>query len=356
MVAARYRPFVGGIETHVEEVARRLADLGVDVTVLTADPMGSSAATEVIDGVQVRRVPAWPRSRDYYLAPRMYPHVATGGWDVVHVQGYQTFVPPVAMAAALRSKLPYVATFHAGGHSSRVRNALRPTQLVVLRPLLARARRLVALADFEVDEYSRRLRLPRERFVVIPNGSDLPGPTVRHHDRDESLVASLGRLERYKGHQRLIEALPHIIQKKPDAHLWIAGSGPYGERLGRLAEALGVSDRVRLEAVERNRLAEELSRVKVVVSLSEYETQPIAALEALSLGCRLVVADTPGLSALAADGLARAIARDSRPEQVAQVVVEELDRPPVSAAPELPTWDDCARSLLELYRLVLGMS
>ena len=38
-------------------------------------------------------------------------------------------------------------------------------------------------------------------------------------------------------------------------------------------------------------MADELARAKVVVLLSEFETQPLAALEALSLGCRLIVAD-----------------------------------------------------------------
>ena len=35
MVTPRYFPYVGGVETHVYEVARRLADVGVEVTVLT---------------------------------------------------------------------------------------------------------------------------------------------------------------------------------------------------------------------------------------------------------------------------------------------------------------------------------
>ncbi len=37
MVTSRFPPLLGGIETHVEEVARRMAGRGVDVTVLTTD-------------------------------------------------------------------------------------------------------------------------------------------------------------------------------------------------------------------------------------------------------------------------------------------------------------------------------
>ena len=74
-------------------------------------------------------------------------------------------------------------------------------------------------------------------------------------------------------------------------------------------------------------MASELSRVKVVVSMSEFETQPIAVLEARALGCRPAVADTPGLSALAVDGLARAVPFESAPEEIASIVLEELARP-----------------------------
>jgi xanthine/CO dehydrogenase XdhC/CoxF family maturation factor len=40
MVSVRYPPLLGGVETHVHEVARRMGANGLDVTVLTTDPGG----------------------------------------------------------------------------------------------------------------------------------------------------------------------------------------------------------------------------------------------------------------------------------------------------------------------------
>ena len=37
MVSSRYLPYLGGIETHVNEIARRIAARGLDLTVLTTD-------------------------------------------------------------------------------------------------------------------------------------------------------------------------------------------------------------------------------------------------------------------------------------------------------------------------------
>jgi glycosyltransferase involved in cell wall biosynthesis len=167
----------------------------------------------------------------------------------------------------------------------------------------------------------------------------------------------VGRLERYKGHHRVLQALPHILEHRPEARLRIIGSGPYEETLHELARTLGVTNQVEIVAVppeERARMATELARTSVVVSLSEFETQPLAALEALSSGCRLVVADTPGLRSLALDRLARAVRLDDPPAETAAAIVEELGQPPVSDPPRLPTWDDCAGSLLELYDSILA--
>ena len=64
------------------------------------------------------------------------------------------------MLRAIILRVPFVVTFHGGGHSSGLRNRLRRLQRRLMRPLLRRAARLVAVARFEIDEYSRELRLP----------------------------------------------------------------------------------------------------------------------------------------------------------------------------------------------------
>jgi glycosyltransferase involved in cell wall biosynthesis len=341
-------------------VTRRLAQAGADITILTTDRTGRRPAREQIDGVSLRRVRAWPAQRDYYFAPGIARVIADGPWDVVHCQSYHTFVAPLAMLAARRAHIPYVVTFHGGGHSSRLRNALRGGQSALLRPLLARAARLVAIARFEIAHYSSRLRLSPDRFVFIPNGADLPrvaqsAPTKA----DGTLIVSVGRLERYKGHHRAIAALPEVLKQRPDARLRIVGAGPYEAELRRLAQQLGLSERVEIGPIpptNRQGMAALLSSAAVVALLSDYETHPIAALEALALGRPVVVTHTSGLGELADQGLARSVPLGSSPALVANAILEQLRRPLAAAQVELPSWDDCAANLLQLYHLVVGRS
>ena len=121
MVAARRCRSWGGIETHVHEVARRLADSGVDVTVLTTDTTGELPSDETTSGYQVRRWPAYP-ARDYYFSPGLIRHLlgARGDYDVIHMQGVHTSWLPSALLAARATRTPSVLTFHTGGNSSEV--------------------------------------------------------------------------------------------------------------------------------------------------------------------------------------------------------------------------------------------
>ena len=355
MVTPRFFPAIGGVETHVDQVARRMAQAGAVVTVLTTDRSGTLPRREERDGVTIERVRAWPAERDYYFAPGVCRVIARGDWDLVHCQSYHTFVAPLAMLAALRAGLPYVVTFHGGGHSSRLRNAIRGAQWAALRPLLARATRLVAIAQFEIALYGQRLRLPPERFVFIPNGADLP-VAPQPLPGGGPLIASVGRLERYKGHQRVIAALPKVVEQCPDVRLRIVGTGPYEPELRRLAQKLGVAQRVEIGGIaptDRQGMAAVLGSAALVALLSEYETHPIAALEALAVGRPVLVADSSGLGELAAQGLARAVPLGSSSAQVAAAILEQLRQPLVPPSIALPTWDDCATQLLALYHSIL---
>ncbi|NTW29256.1 MAG: glycosyltransferase [Coriobacteriia bacterium] len=357
MVTPRYLPLTGGVENHVDQVARRLAP-NVDLTILTTDRTQRLPKEESIDGVRVLRVPAWPRNRDYYFAPAIWRIIRKGGWDVVHVQSYHTAVAPLAMLAAWRTGTPYVLTFHGGGHSSGLRTALRGVQWSVLRPLLARARKLIAVAQFEAEFFAQRLGIPSERFVVIPNGSDLPHPNEpRGVNRGRRTIVSIGRLERYKGHQRIIEALPQILLAEPDTDLLILGSGPYQNELEQLAERLGVAGRVKIESIpaaDRQAMADTLASSSLVVLLSQFETHPLAIVEAVSLGRPALVTDTSGLRELAARGLARSIPLDSDAAAVALTVIEELRNPRSVPSMTLPSWDECAAGVLSTYGEVLA--
>jgi glycosyltransferase involved in cell wall biosynthesis len=262
----------------------------------------------------------------------------------------------MARARALRT--PYVLTFHGGGSSLGWRNRIRASQRRVQRPLYAAAGRLVAIAQFELEQYARELGLGRDHFALIPNGSDITAPTGSNTPsapvaRDAPVtIASIGRLERYKGHHRAIAALPALLRRRPGARLLIVGQGPYEAELRATAAVSGAADRIEFTSVapeDAGGMTRLLKEVDLVVLMSEFETHPIVALEAAAMRRRLVVADVSGLAELAAHGFAHPVALDLSPELIAEVVDRELARPGPATAPDPFTWDDCTSALLGLY-------
>lgn len=354
MVTARCQPEIGGIEAHVAEVARRLTADGVDVEVLTTDRSGTLPRAERVEGYVVRRFRAFPRRRDWYLSPGLFLAVLRSRADLVHVQGVHTLVPPLAMLAAILRRVPFVLTFHSGGSSSAFRSQARSTQFRLLAPLLRRARALVGVSDFEVARFQEVVGAePRVRLVR--NGGSLP--SLREAVvPDPDLVVSAGRLERYKGHHRVIEALPHLLESRPGARVEILGSGPYEAELLALADRLGVADRVTVRfvpPVDRAAMARALGRAGVVALLSDYEAHPVAVMEALVAGRPVVVSRTSGLTELADRGWALGLAPDATPAETAAALAAQLSAPVGPRPAELPTWEGCASALVDLYADVL---
>jgi glycosyltransferase involved in cell wall biosynthesis len=355
MVTARYFPYIGGTEVHTYEVAKRMAAAGHDVTVLTTDVSKTLPPVEIAEGVRVERVAAGPANNDYYFAPDIYKSIVRGKWDLIHIQGYHTFVAPIAMLAAYHSGTPYLVSFHSGGHPSRLRNSLRGLQRWLLRPLLGRAQKLIGVSPFETEFFRQHLHQPSDRFVTISNGSYLPMPKSKRDASNGTLIVSVGRLERYKGHQRTITALPEVIKQFPDVHLRIIGAGSYEGELWHLAERYGVTDFVEIGPVglgERDRMASIMSKAKLAILLSDYESQGIAILEALSLGIPALVTHTSGLADLAKGGLARSVPLNSSSYVIASAILEQLHRPLTVPQIHLPSWDQCAAQLLDLYQQV----
>lgn len=121
LIAARYPPeFEGGSERVVRSLARGLRELGHDVRVVAgtdrvASPhAGAPQQSEIVDGIEVRRLPASASERadPTLLRPRLEREVdaALGEVDIVHLHHWSTLSRGLARAIAARR--PVIATLH----------------------------------------------------------------------------------------------------------------------------------------------------------------------------------------------------------------------------------------------------
>jgi glycosyltransferase involved in cell wall biosynthesis len=259
----------------------------------------------------------------------------------------------MAMAAAIAAHQRFVVTFHSGGHSSMVRRSLRPLQQRMLRPMLKRADRLIGVSQFETDFFRRRLRLPATQFTTITNGVSPDFLDVSSEgEGTRKVICSVGRLERYKGHHRVIEALPNVRKLVPDVVLYIVGDGPYRARLEALARRLGVRDFVEFVTVdprERRQMAELFRSADLVTLLSDYESQGVVGLEAIAVGRPLLVADGTALAELGRFGEVSIVPPAADRGTLAGLIVAKLRESSSPRRDLVPLWQDTADQLEALY-------
>lgn len=135
-----------------------------------------------------------------------------------------------------------------------------------------------------------------ERFARLPAGSvrtihhGVPDLPLRSVPRPSPgfVVGSVGRLDRQKGLDVLVDALPSI----PEAFALLVGDGPEREELLRRAAAAGVAERVRVTGWREN-ARDFLTALDVFVLPSRFEGFPQAVVEAM-LAERPVVASDVG--------------------------------------------------------------
>lgn len=338
-----YPPLVyGGIARHVHELASAQAAAGDDVTVITqAHP--EAPADAVVDGVRVIRVAhdpphlpfgeqtllAWVLALNSSLSRALVKATTGPGPDVVHAHDW-VVAHSLAMARG-GLDLPTVATFHAteaGRHQGWV-----PTDLA--HHIGGVERWLADLAD-AVITCSRHMRWEvgtlfgdPDRVTVIPNGIDpapwqASGADTRSGSADP-LIVFAGRLEWEKGIFDLLDAVADVLRQRPQARLFIAGSGGQEQQvMARIGEH-PLRGRVEMAGrLDRTALGAAFRRASLVVVPSRYEPFGLVALEAAAAGAPLLVTDTGGLADIGDGGSFAALVAPGDPAALSAAIAECL--------------------------------
>jgi starch synthase (maltosyl-transferring) len=181
-----------------------------------------------------------------------------------------------------------------------------------------------AVADFA----EQVMRLPREKLLVIPNGIDV----AAFHDAvpasgaklameaGRRMILFVGRLDRQKRPDWLIERLPAIAQSLPEHDLVIVGEGPLRGTLNRRAEQLGVADRVHLVGWQPD-VARFYAAADLLVLTSAWEGMPNVVLEAMAASRPVVATDVHGVVELLGDTAAEQVVPLNDPQALVAAVV-----------------------------------
>jgi glycosyltransferase involved in cell wall biosynthesis len=288
------QPTDGGVAFHVETLARRLPDHGVDVTV--ACPPSPWSERLVADGVAVIAVPMVREISpgiDLSGLRRLRVAADKGDFDLVHTHSAKAGV--LGRLAARSRNVPAVHTPHAWSFLSAGQRRKAQLYKAVERML---ARSTAAIICVSEGERQRGLQVAdADRLVVVTNGIALPDtPSGQPHTG--IVVGTVARLAPQKGIAYLLEAFAAVRAVRDDVRLVIAGDGPLRADLERDADRLGIADAVTFAGAVPSPWPF-LADLDVFVLPSLWEGLPYVLLEAMAAGLPSV--------ATAVDGVAEAI-------------------------------------------------
>lgn len=371
-----YLPSVDGCVTSILGQRAELEARGHDVFIFAPGSREAQARVRDPRVVFYDAVP-WRAYPDYYIPvfpARVRSRLRERGIELLHSHG----VAMMGLRAVWASKglrLPLVLTYHTRvdeGARYVVRRgaperALRRLIWVSLRWHFRRSQAVIAPSEAIREHLRERAGPSLGRCLVIPNGVDFErfarpdaGAIEQHHLEDRTLFLTAGRLALEKDLEVLLEAVPRIAAKVPDAHFVIAGKGPARAHFEALVRARGLRDRVTFTGyVTDDELAGLYRAAAAFLMPSRFETQGMVALEAMHFGTPVVCAAAGGFTDYVRDGVNGFLARPGSVEDLAQGAFRAL-----GAAPRLReaakdtashyTVPRCVDRLERLYQGILG--
>jgi glycosyltransferase involved in cell wall biosynthesis len=295
-VCPRYFPSIGGVETHVREISKRLLAKGFDVEILATDPSLSCPRSSIEEGLRLQSFPVWAPDQSFFFSGHLMSYLKKHSSEYAIIHAHNLHALPAFYSAFSKASNRLVLTphYHGTGHTLG-----RSIAHVLSRPLMISAVRradlVVCVSNYEADLVRRKLRVSNDKIRVVPNGLDLKEFAGSEKSaKNDGLLLYVGRLEKYKGAQYIIRCLKFL---EPEYHLVVVGDGPYKSDLVRLAEREGVTSRVRILAgLSRPELLRLYRSASVFLQLSEREAYGITVAEALASATPCIVRQTSALS------------------------------------------------------------
>jgi glycosyltransferase involved in cell wall biosynthesis len=254
-----------------------------------------------------------------------------GRYDLVYCAHLNLL--PLARAAATLIGRPLVLAIYGI-------DAWEPSTRALSRRLARSADHVMSISQVTLDRFRSWAPYPDAATTLMPNAIHLdefalgpknPKLEARYGLQGRKVLMTFGRLagsERYKGFDAVLDALPSIIEHRPNVSYVIAGDGNDRARLEDKVRDMGLTDHVvftgmvaEAEKADHYRLAD------VYVMPSRGEGFGFVLLEAMACGIPSIGSTRDGTREAMREGLLGPIIDPLDQQAVIDAVIASLDRP-----------------------------
>jgi len=310
-----YLPMRGGVTTSVRTLSEGLEARGDKVWIFAPRFPGASA-----DPPGVVRVPSVPALAypDFSLgipwSPWLSRTVKGLDLEIFHAQ-HPFLLGGTARRLARRLGRPLVFTYHTNyekyAHYIPLRRALVERLAVSWSARFADRANLVIAPSNAVRAVLKK-RGVTAPIEVVPTGVPLHLFTPEDQARartalglplTDPILLYVGRLDREKNVELLLDAFPLVAETLPEARLLLVGQGTEADRLRARAHDASVGDRVSfVGAKPRETLPDYYRAASLFCFASQTETQGLVLAEAHACGLPAVAVTGPGVDEVVRDG------------------------------------------------------
>lgn len=342
----------GGAERQLALLAPELCRLGVDTHVAYVHP-GANLRPLLDTPVHLHPVACSGGNHDPRILLKLLGLIRTLRPAVV-----QTWLPQMDILAGVAARLtatPFLlserssAAAYAVGWKNRLRRWVgQRATAVVANSQSGLDYWGPTVADRRVIRNGMPLAAIRAAVPAVPGTLGLPP--------DARIALFAGRLNAEKNVATLLQALEAVLARQSDCVAVLFGDGPLHTSLRAQVERMQAHDRVRLAGFTPD-LWCWMRRASVFVSVSLFEGNPNTVLEAMAIGCPLVVSDIPPHREILDERMAR-FCNPASKDAIAQAIEAVLEAPAAAAqraaaasvAADEWTLERGARAYLDLYR------
>ena len=302
-----YFPQLSGVATSIKTLKDALEKQGHNVFIFTTTDPHIKKGTVEANVFRFSSVPFISFTdrrvafRGFFEATKVAREVKL---DIVHTQT-EFALGMIGKYVAHQLKIPAIHTYHTmyedylhyvlNGHLLRPYHVKQFTNVYLknMDGVIAPSKRVEAL----LKRY--KVNIPMR---VIPTGVDVNSLNKAANNdmrqelgipADAPVLLTLSRVAEEKKIDRILNAMPEIIDKFPETRLVIAGDGPDMEVLQEQVERLTLEDNVIFTGdVPHDDVGSYYKMADLFVSASDTETQGLTYIEALASGTKCVVYDT----------------------------------------------------------------
>jgi len=360
--------YPGGVTIHISYLERHFTRMGNEVKVIApASKAVSSFGDRFIPIGSPRPIPTSGSIARVTISPwlssRIKAVLSQENFDIIHL--HEPLMPMLCTTVLRLSQTANIGTFHAC-HGRPGYNFAKPIGKWILRRWFRKLDGKIAVSqparEFAYEHFPGY-------YNIIPNGVDLDhfSPDVSPIDEfcdGKANILFVGRLEKRKGLNYLLEAFKQVKQEIPDSRLIIVGPGT---RLRRKYEKQvvrsGLKDVVFAGFVSYDELPRYYKTADVFCApATGRESFGIVLLEAMAVGKPIVASNIEGYASVVTHGVDGLLVPPEDKERLAQTLISLLTdqslRQEMGAKGRVKaleySWEHIAQNVLDYYVMVLG--